>query len=93
MGLDVGNQTLEFVIGLADLVVERVRTNQLACGRTGVDESDEGIEPSRRVAALDYINSRFITPAAVMLPMFHDDDSDEDDRAPWPHELEPGGER
>ena len=52
----------------------------------------EGIEPSRRVAALDYINSRFLTPLEGMLPMIHDDDSDEDDRAPWPHELEPGGD-
>ena len=45
MGLDVDNQPLEFNVGLADLVVERVRTNQFARGRTGVDKLDEGIEP------------------------------------------------
>jgi len=47
MGLDVGNQALEFSVGLADLVVERVGANQLACGRVGVDELNEGVDAGR----------------------------------------------
>jgi len=46
----------------------------------------EALAPDRVVAVLDYINSRFLTP-----PMIHDDECDECERAPWPHELEPGG--
>jgi len=52
----------------------------------------EAIEPGRVVAALDYLNSRFLTPPTVHLgmPMVHDDDSDECERAPWPASLEDG---
>jgi len=56
------------------------------------------LDDGQQARALSYLGDRFMVPPLVVKgvwrvaadgPMTHDDDSDENESAPWPTELEP----